>query len=507
MKTTFFAVVAVILWSLPANANTITFGSDANQFDMEFVPIGNPGNPADTTGVPNPAGSVPYVYQIGKYEVSRDMVTKANVEGNLGLIWDENDYIPGGPRLDLPATVTNWNYAARFVNWLNVSQGHQKAYKFASQPGDVGYNPAEDILLWQAGDPGFDAANPFRNSLAQYALPSVHEWQKAAYYDPSSNQYFNFPTGSDSAPDPVASGTAPGTAVYAQAFEQGPADITQAGGLSPYGVMGLGGNAVEWEETEFDLANDDGSFPRGIRSGSWNGSSMELSASFREGIGPSFMGYGIGVGFRVVSIPEPSSLVLGVLGCLSVAGVVGRRGRSSTKLAALFLTMITVPSAHSQEMIFPGEQWTRATPESQRVESTRLDKAADFLATNTPGTIGANELVIIRNGRLIWDGSNADRAHEVYSVTKSFTSTILGLLIEDGVVSLDTRVADYFPALEDSYSDLTLQHLVSMTSPYRAVGESSSPGGLTDTLWVPDAPVFGPPGDRVVLFERNFRSS
>jgi hypothetical protein len=52
-----------------------TFGSGANQFDIDFVPIGNPGNPADTTGGPNPAGSVPYGYRMGTYEVMTPLPT------------------------------------------------------------------------------------------------------------------------------------------------------------------------------------------------------------------------------------------------------------------------------------------------------------------------------------------------------------------------------------------------------------------------------------------------
>ena len=34
-----------------------SFGSGENAFDMEFVTVGVPGNSADTTGAPNPAGS------------------------------------------------------------------------------------------------------------------------------------------------------------------------------------------------------------------------------------------------------------------------------------------------------------------------------------------------------------------------------------------------------------------------------------------------------------------
>jgi hypothetical protein len=33
-------------------------------------PTGQLPNPADTTGSPNPAGSVPYSYRIGKHEIS-----------------------------------------------------------------------------------------------------------------------------------------------------------------------------------------------------------------------------------------------------------------------------------------------------------------------------------------------------------------------------------------------------------------------------------------------------
>ena len=50
------------------------------------------------------------------------------------------DTVTGGPRPAMPATGISWNEAARFVNWLNVSQGHPVAYKFHSQPGDPGYH-------------------------------------------------------------------------------------------------------------------------------------------------------------------------------------------------------------------------------------------------------------------------------------------------------------------------------------------------------------------------------
>ncbi|RLS68778.1 MAG: hypothetical protein DWH99_14230, partial [Planctomycetota bacterium] len=63
-----------------SQAGTITFGSGGNTFNMEFVTIGNPGNAADTDANAQPlnAGAVGYSYDIGKFEVSEDMIEKYN---------------------------------------------------------------------------------------------------------------------------------------------------------------------------------------------------------------------------------------------------------------------------------------------------------------------------------------------------------------------------------------------------------------------------------------------
>jgi formylglycine-generating enzyme required for sulfatase activity len=287
-----------ILYAPSAQADT--FGSGANQFDIEFVPIGNPDNPDDTTGDPNPAGKVEYDYRMGKFEISRDMITKANNEGGLGITME--DLTPfGGNRADRPATGVSWNEAAQFVNWLNTSTGHTPAYKFNGGT----------FQLWQSRDAGYDPINPFRNTQAFYFLPSADEWYKAAYYDPNAGVYYDYPTGSDSAPTAVASGTTADTAVYDQFSPLGPADITLAGGLSPYGTMGQGGNATEWEETSFDLANDSAISGRGLRGGSWIEHSGNLLASNRTVEIPSREL--LVTGFRVAGIPEPGAMLLGAL--------------------------------------------------------------------------------------------------------------------------------------------------------------------------------------------------
>jgi formylglycine-generating enzyme required for sulfatase activity len=316
------AMATVASMAAPSQAGTITFGSGGNTFNMEFVTIGNPNNTADTTGAPNPAGRVTYTYDIGKFEVSEDMITKYNANfGTANSLVITKD-TRGTAK---PATRVNWNEAARFVNWLNTSTGGFAAYKFTTS----GVN--DNIALWTAADTlDYDATNPYRSKRATYVLPSSNEWYKAAYYNPTNSTYYDFPNGSNTAPTAVASGTADNTAVYGQTLAQGPADVNLAGGLSPYGVMGLGGNVWEWEESSADLANSSGSSTRGIRGGHWFNVSSLLSSSARPLDFTPNDPNAWAVGFRVASlsssaaaVPEPSMMVIGTL--FGLGGLVAKR--------------------------------------------------------------------------------------------------------------------------------------------------------------------------------------
>ena len=289
-------------------ARADVFGSGANAFDIEFVTIGNPGNPADTTGAPNPAGSVDYSYRIGKYEISRDIVDKAIDGGGLAITVDQIPFTSP----TMAAVGISWFEAAKFANWLNTSTGHQPAYKFVGSRSSI-FEP------WQPGDLGYDASNPFRNSEAYYFLPSNDEWYKAAYYDANAGTYYDYPTGSDTAPTPVVGGTDAGTAVYSDplnpVFDSIALDPTQAGGLSPFGTMGQGGNVQEWVETEYELVLSPGVTVsrRSNRGGHASSHSSALLASSWFHDDPSFESFT--VGFRVASrIPEPSTLLLGLVG-------------------------------------------------------------------------------------------------------------------------------------------------------------------------------------------------
>lgn len=309
------AALVTLLFSPRAHGGVINFGSGGSQFGIEFVEIGSPGNAADPTGSPNPPmGAVGYIFSLGKFEVSRGMIEMANAEAALGITMLDMTLL-GGNGANRPATGISWFEAARFVNWLNTSQGFQAAYNF---DGSGNFQLWASSEAWQ-----LDGENLFRHKDAHYWLPSEDEWYKAAFYDPVSAAYFEFPNGKNTPPAPVVSGTADDTAVYTHSEFQGPADVTQAGGLSPFGIMGMGGNVAEWHETRFDPLFGD---PRNrtIRGGFWSNLSPSLSSSSSAFALPDFEASN--VGFRVVSlssgvaaVPEPSWVVLLVAG---IAGLV-----------------------------------------------------------------------------------------------------------------------------------------------------------------------------------------
>ncbi len=268
-----------------------TFGSGGNAFDIDFVAIGNPGNPPDAN--PNPAGAVPYEYRIGKYEISEQMIDKANALGGLGITKDARGS-------DYPVTSVTWYEAARFVNWLNTSTGSVPAYKF-----DVNGN----YQLWTPIDAGYDSTNLYRNTLATYFLPSINEWHKAAYYDPVTGVYYDYPTGSDSVPDGI---DFVGDPIFDAVFDDGADNLwpnfnTDVGLPSPYSTAGQGGNVFEWQETAFDRLNNFAGEDRAFRGGAWTSGPSVLFWTNGSGFGPTAE-FDI-IGFRVASnIPEPATV-------------------------------------------------------------------------------------------------------------------------------------------------------------------------------------------------------
>ena len=88
----------------------------------------------------------------------------------------------------------------------------------------------------------------------------------------------------------------------------------------------------------------------------------------------------------------------------------------------------------------------RSTPEAQGVAAPALVGFVDALDRSIEGMHG---VVVVRHGQVIlegwWKPYAAETPHSLYSLSKSFTSTAVGLLIGEGKLSLDDEVLKFFP--------------------------------------------------------------
>jgi CubicO group peptidase (beta-lactamase class C family) len=158
---------------------------------------------------------------------------------------------------------------------------------------------------------------------------------------------------------------------------------------------------------------------------------------------------------------------------------------------------------------FPGAEWDVASPESQGVDSPKLRAAVTYMDENFDPA-GAKQLVIIRNGYLIWKGPQADSCHVIHSCTKVFTSTCLGLMLDDGKCKLDDPMIKYLPEWGEAYpiyAKVTLRHLATMTGGTRGKLGYTGPwqewGDPVVYVTTPDKPEFAPAGSQVAYQDSN----
>ncbi|HEY5047183.1 MAG TPA: serine hydrolase [Rhizomicrobium sp.] len=128
------------------------------------------------------------------------------------------------------------------------------------------------------------------------------------------------------------------------------------------------------------------------------------------------------------------------------------------------------PQVAADDSFWPTHGWRNSSPEAQGIDSSVLAKALDTIRERH---IPVNSLLIERHGSIVLDAyfypyAN-DRAHDVASVTKSVTSTLVGIAISEHKLDrLDTPVAALLPdtpiAGDPRKAHITLAHLLSMTS-------------------------------------------
>jgi formylglycine-generating enzyme len=300
---------------------TLTVADLLDQSAM--VQVLNAGNTGDAAN-PQTLGAVSYDFTIGKYEVTQgqwaeflnsvagtsdtyglfsyDATTQNITRSGAGTVEDPWTYAAAAN--NLPVGMTTFWDAARFVNWMNTGDTENGAYTLGGYAGSNGSSIVRNASLVNA-----------------FVLPSANEWHKAAYYDPALNSgaggYWSYGTQSNTQPSNVL--TDPTVANLANWKNS---TLTTVGLLtnsdSAYGAFDMMGNIHEWNDT---VKVTSPTTNRITMSGWFSMPSTYASVLLNT----RYSGGDPGVpyqhtGFRVAFVPEPSSLVMVVLGAIATLG-------------------------------------------------------------------------------------------------------------------------------------------------------------------------------------------
>ncbi|MEI8375778.1 MAG: SUMF1/EgtB/PvdO family nonheme iron enzyme [Planctomycetota bacterium] len=323
----------------------------ADQVTIDLVPVGDAGNAADSTGY----GSVSYNYNIGTYEVTAGQYTAflnavaASSDDNALYnvkMWEDplygckiersvlsNHYVysVASEYANRPVNYVSFGDAMRFTNWLQNGQPTGTQTNSTTEDGAYFVNGA-------TSDADLLAVN--RKTDWKWAVTSENEWYKAAYYDPNKSGmgvvgYWDYPTKSNTAPgrdmaDPLGNNAnCPLTDSPAFPFLtpiDSPYYATEVGqfqkSAGPYGTFDQGGNVWEWNESRW--VNYQGKDVRGVRGGAFDDPQYGLHANTRIGFASPSLEH-FDMGFRVASVPEPSTLALLSVGIIGLLGFAWRR--------------------------------------------------------------------------------------------------------------------------------------------------------------------------------------
>jgi CubicO group peptidase (beta-lactamase class C family) len=110
----------------------------------------------------------------------------------------------------------------------------------------------------------------------------------------------------------------------------------------------------------------------------------------------------------------------------------------------------------------------RSTPEAQGVSTKSVSAFVE--AVDKINTL--HSFMIVRHGHVIaegwWKPEAADKAHVLWSLSKSFNSTAVGMAIAEGKLGLDDPVLKFFPAEApaeppENLKAMKVRHLLSMS--------------------------------------------
>ncbi|NKB71935.1 MAG: serine hydrolase [Candidatus Latescibacteria bacterium] len=147
-------------------------------------------------------------------------------------------------------------------------------------------------------------------------------------------------------------------------------------------------------------------------------------------------------------------------------------------------------------------QLLRASPESQGISSAAILDFVEYADTHIDAL---HSIMLLRHGRVVaegwWPPYAAEHPHQLFSLSKSFTSTAIGMAIEEGLLEIDDPVLKFFPEdapaePSDNLKALRIRQLLSMATGHTEDSLNSFFGGDYDS-WEKaflDQPVDHQPG-------------
>jgi len=106
-----------------------------------------------------------------------------------------------------------------------------------------------------------------------------------------------------------------------------------------------------------------------------------------------------------------------------------------------------VPEAEPSISYWPTESWRTSTPEQQGMDS---DKLAEMFEEIEQRDYRVDSILVIRNGYLILEAYaypfGPDKKHLIHSCSKSFTSSLVGIAIDEGYIeNVEQPILEFFP--------------------------------------------------------------
>ncbi|HZY80459.1 MAG TPA: serine hydrolase, partial [Cyclobacteriaceae bacterium] len=144
--------------------------------------------------------------------------------------------------------------------------------------------------------------------------------------------------------------------------------------------------------------------------------------------------------------------------------------REFIKQIGLSMGMIALMPKSINAFPFAAPALARSTPEAEGVSSTGL---LAFLDGIEKSNIEFHSIMILRHGKVIaegwWKPYAAPLKHTLYSLSKSFTSTAVGLAISEKKFKLDSKVISFFrdelPAtVSPNLAAMTVKDLLTMST-------------------------------------------